>query len=541
MDRDWDETTFDPLEGPGTIPAQLRESARQFGSRPFLVGEDGASLSFAETELAARRMARAFIAAGLQTGDRVAIWAPNSVAWIVTCLGLQLAGGVLVPLNTRFKGEEAAFILEKSGAAILCTVGAFLGNDYVAFLEAARGGPSNGRPIGGLSALRRVVLMDQQPLAAFVAEGDAVGEDTLDGRIAAITPDSICDILFTSGTTGQPKGAMFNHRQALGTVRSFNFVNRTMAGDRMAIVNPFFHSFGYRAGWVSCLIEGMTAYPIAELKADALTALIEREQITVLPGPPALFQTLVDTPNRHDLSSLRIGITGSADFSADLARRCHDDLGLKLILTSYGLTENTAMGTSCRMGDDYETLATSVGRPFPGWDMRLVDAENQPVDLGQPGEICFRGFSVMQGYFEDPEATAAAIDSDGWLHTGDVGILDERGYVRIVDRLKDIIIVGGFNVYPAEVEALLRQAPDVAEVAVVGMPDHRMGEVGAAFIVPADGTSVDIDALTGWSREHMANFKVPRRFIALDALPKTPLGKVRRVELKALARDLVDS
>lgn len=538
MERNWDEEQFDPLDGPGTIPAQLSESARLFGNSPFLVGEDGTSLSFVETEQLARRMARAFIAAGLETGDRVAIWAPNSVGWIIACLGLQLAGGVLVPLNTRFKGEEAAFILESSRAAMLCTVRSFLGNDYVAFLEGARGGPAEGRPISGLPHLRRILFLDPQPLDAFLHEGETVSEDGLEARIATITPDNICDILFTSGTTGKPKGAMFNHRQALGAVRSFNFVNRTLPGDRMAIVNPFFHSFGYRAGWVSCLIEGMTAYPVAELKAEALTTLIERERITVLPGPPALFQTLVDAPGSHDLSSLRIGITGSSDFSAELARRCHDDLGLKLILTSYGLTENTAMGTSCRMGDDYETLASQVGRPFPGWEMQLVDAENKPVGQGQPGEICFRGFSVMQGYFEDPEATAAAIDSDGWLHTGDVGVLDARGYVKIVDRLKDIIIVGGFNVYPAEVEGLLRQAPGIAEVAVVGMPDHRLGEVSAAFIVPKQGAAVDEAALTAWSRTHMANFKVPRRFIALDALPKTPLGKVRRVELKAMARDL---
>ncbi|MEP6870136.1 MAG: AMP-binding protein, partial [Novosphingobium sp.] len=308
-------------------------------------------------------------------------------------------------------------------------------------------------------------------------------------------------------------------------------------GDRMVIVNPFFHSFGYRAGWVACLIDGMTAYPVAELKSDALAALIEREQITVLPGPPALFQTLVDSPSPHDISSLRIGTTGSANLPVALMEACHDQLGLELILTSYGLTENTAMGTSCRMGDDAKTLATTVGRVFPGWEMQLVGTDGQPVPIGDPGEICFRGFSVMQGYFEDPAATAEAIDPQGWLHTGDVGMLDERGYVRIVDRLKDIIIVGGFNVYPAEVESMLRKAPGVAEVAVVGMPDHRMGEVAVAFIVPAAGTVPDVATLTAWSREQMANFKVPRRFELIDALPKTPLGKVRRVELKALAAD----
>ncbi|MDO7836698.1 AMP-binding protein [Sphingobium sp. HBC34] len=541
MAQDWDENRFDPLAGPSSIPAQLAESARCHGDRTFLVGEDGRRLTFGQTEAAARRMARAFIASGLAMGERIAVWAPNGIDWIIATLGLQLAGGVLVPLNTRFKGEEAAFILDKSRAAFLCTVGDFLGNDYVGLLRAVRGGEEAGRPISGLPDLRDIILFDTDPMDGFLSRADSVSEAELDERIATIGPDSLCDILFTSGTTGNPKGAMFSHAQALGVVRSYNFVNRIQPGDRMVIVNPFFHSFGYRAGWVSCLIGGMTAYPVAELKADALTALVEREHITVLPGPPALFQTLVDQPTGHDISSLRIGITGSANLPVSLMQACHDQLGMELVLTSYGLTENTAMGTSCRFGDSAETLANTVGRPFPGWEMRLVTSDNQPVPIGEAGEVCFRGFSVMQGYFEDPTATAEAIDADGWLHSGDVGILDERGYLRIVDRLKDIIIVGGFNVYPAEVENILRQAPGIAEVAVVGMPDHRMGEVAAAFIVPVPGIAPNPVELTTWSREHMANFKVPRRFVTLDVLPKTPLGKVRRVELKQIAQTLNDT
>ncbi|MEP6869895.1 MAG: AMP-binding protein, partial [Novosphingobium sp.] len=244
---DWDETRFNPQAGPATIPAQLAESARAYGERLFLVGEDGRSLTFGATQAAARRMARAFIAAGLALGDRVAIWAPNSIDWVIATLGLQLAGGVLVPLNTRFKGEEAAFILDKSRATFLCTVGQFLGIDYTALIQSARGGPADGRSVAGLPHLREIVLLDADPLAAFTARGDGVSEAELNARIAAITPDSLCDILFTSGTTGKPKGAMFSHAQSLSVVRSYNFVNRTVPGDRMVIVNPFFHSFGYRA------------------------------------------------------------------------------------------------------------------------------------------------------------------------------------------------------------------------------------------------------------------------------------------------------
>jgi len=533
------EAAFDPLDGPATIPAQLAASAQAFGDAPFLAGEDGQRFSFRETEALAERAARAFLAAGLEAGDRVAIWAPNGVIWVIACLGLQLAGGILVPLNTRFKGEEAAYILEKSGARFLCAARHFLGDDPVAMLRACRGGEEGAaRPVAGLPALERIVTIDEpETWAAFLDSGDAVASTALAARAASITGDSIADILFTSGTTGHPKGAMHNHRQALGAVRSFNYVNRFEPGDRMVIVNPFFHSFGYRAGWVSCLIGGMTAYPVAKLDRDALLALIERERITILPGPPALFQTILDSGVPLRGSALRIGVTGAANIPVDLIRRSYEELGLDVLLTSYGLTETTAMGTSCRPSDSHETVASTVGRPFPGWEIRTVDAEGRATAPGEPGEIQFRGFNVMQGYFGDPEASAAAIDPDGWLHSGDIGVLDARGYLRVVDRLKDVVIVGGFNVYPAEVERMLRDAPGVAEVAVVGMADQRLGEVCAAFVVPEAGREIDETALIEWARARMANFKVPRRFFAVEALPRTPLGKVQKFLLRQRAAD----
>jgi len=528
------EAEFDPLAGPATIPAQLAASAERFGSTCFLAGEDGRRLTFDETKALAERAARGFMASGLERGDRVALWAPNSIEWVIACLGLQIAGGILVPLNTRFKGEEAAALIERCGARFLCTVGDFLANDYPAMLRASRPGGGGDRPVAGLPRLERLIMLDGSAWTDFLGTAEAIDPTRLDQRIAAIRPDDIADILFTSGTTGEPKGAMHSHAQALGAVRSFNFVNGTVPGDRMVIVNPFFHSFGYRAGWVASLLDGMTAYPVAMLDPGALMTLIERERISVLPGPPALFQTILDSWIVADLGSLRLGITGAANISIDLIQRCYEELGLEVLLTSYGLTEATAMGTSCRPGDSYRTIATTVGRPFPGWSVRTVDSRGAPAATGEPGEIQFRGFNVMKGYFEDPEATRDAMTADGWLRTGDVGILDEVGYLRVVDRLKDVVIVGGFNVYPAEVERMLREAPGVTDVAVVGMADPRLGEVCAAFVV-ASGTSFDEDALINWSRARMANFKVPRRFFAIDALPRTPLGKVQKFLLKQRA------
>jgi HIP---CoA ligase len=538
---------FDPLIGPGTVPAQLAASAAQFGDAVFLAAEDGRRLTFAEAEASARQAARAFIAAGIKLGDRVAIWAPNSLEWVIACLGLQLAGGILVPLNTRFKGEEAAAVLERSRARILCTVGTFLGNSYLDFLRGARGGATQTLPVAGLPSLDRVILLDDDTQAGadlwsdFVAHG-SVDDETLDARITLIKPDTPCDILYTSGTTGQPKGAVHGHRQALAAARVWAHINGFVAGDRMLIVNPFFHSFGYRAGWVTCLLAGVAGYPLASLDTETVLRLIEHEKISVLPGPPTLLQMLLDhaTRDQYDLSSLRVGVTGSANLSPDLFRRGREELGLAALVTSYGLTEASAMVTSCRLGDDDKTMASTVGTPFPGVEIKIIDSEGNALPVGQFGELLVRGYNIMQGYFEDATATAESIDTDGWLHTGDVGVIDERYYLKIVDRLKDIVIVGGFNAYPAEIENILRGAPGVADVAVIGVPDHRMGEVCAAFVIPDVGTPFDEDALTTWSRANLANFKVPRRFYAIDAFPRTPLGKVQKATLREMTLHLAN-
>ena len=536
-DGKWDESAFDPAEGPQTIPALLEESARLHGDELFIVAEDGQRLTFAETRALARQAARAFIAAGLAKGERVAIWAPNCTEWIIACLGLQLAGGIMVPLNTRYKGEEAAYILEKSGAVMLCMVRSFVGNDYPTLLREARGGPSDERPVSGLPALRRIVMMEGEDWQRFLAESDAVSEAALDTRIATITPDDLSDILFTSGTTGHPKGAMFNHRQCLFALRTLNFVTRLEPGDHMVVVPPFFHNFGYRAGWLAALECGVTAYLVGEFRIESLMNLIEREHITTVPAPPNLLQAIVDHRDLGDTSSLRAAGMGAAVIDPQLLRDCHDKLGMEVVITSYGLTEHTGLGSANRCDADVETRANTVGKPFPGTELRVVDRENRVVPTGEPGEVCFHGPLVMQGYLDDPEATAATIDAEGWLHTGDIGVLDENGNLRIVDRLKDIVIVGGFNAYPAEIEAILAEAPGIAEVAVVGMPDKRLGEVCVAFVVSKPDATLDKDLLHEWSREHMANFKVPRRFFQVDAMPRTPLGKVRRVELRQRAAE----
>ncbi len=488
-------------------------------------------LTFPELADRIEQASRAFMAAGLEPGDRVGVWAPNSAEWVIAALGALGAGGVLVPLNTRFKGAEAAFVLGRSGARFLCTVNGFLGTDYVALLRDAGPLPETLEQI--------IVLQGDAPDAtlsftSFLARADEISLDAARERADAVGPDDISDIIFTSGTTGKPKGAMTTHAQTLRTFDEWSNTVGLTAGDRYLVVNPFFHTFGYKAGIVACFIQGATIVPEPVFDVPAVLAHVAAERITMLPGPPTLYLSILDHPDRetYDLSSLRLAVTGAAAVPVEMIRRMREELTFTTIVTAYGLTESTGTVSICRPDDDPETISHTSGRAMNGVEVKIVDDDGEEVPPGEPGEIVCRGFNVMVGYFEDDAATREAIDADGWLHTGDVGIMDDRGYLQITDRKKDMFIVGGFNVYPAEVENAILEHADVAQVAVVSAADARMGEVGVAFVVPRAGASVDPDELCAWCVPRMANYKVPRRVVVVDALPVNASGKVLKFELR---------
>jgi acyl-CoA synthetase (AMP-forming)/AMP-acid ligase II len=524
-------TTLDPLAA-STIPQLVEAAAARFGAAVAI--EDGdVRLSFTDLAAATRRAARAYLAAGVAHGDRVAIWAPNVAEWVVAATGLQAAGAVLVPLNTRFKGREAGYVLRKSRAKVLVTVGDFLGTRYVESLADEN-----------LPDLARIVLLrgdspDPRALSwdAFLAAGVAVSEAAQRSRADAVSGDDLSDLLFTSGTTGAPKGVMTTHAQNLRAFAAWSDGVGLRAGDRYLVVNPFFHSFGYKAGWLACLLRGATVLPHAVFDVAAVFERIARERISVLPGPPSLYQSILAHPEcaRADFSSLRLAVTGAAPVPVELVHRMRDVLGFETVLTAYGLTECCGVVSMCRPEDTAETISTTSGRAIPGIEVRCVDEKGAEVPRGEPGEVVVRGYNVMKGYFEDAGETAKTIDADGWLHTGDVAVMDTRGYLRITDRIKDLFIVGGFNCYPAEIENLLYGSGWFAQVAVIGVPDERMGEVGAAFVVPAPGKTITPDEVIAWCRANMANYKVPRRVEIVKALPVNASGKVLKFELRAKA------
>jgi acyl-CoA synthetase (AMP-forming)/AMP-acid ligase II len=477
---------------PGTIPAAVDAAAERFGDHEAVVDGE-VRLTYRDLRKRVRQLAAAFVAGGLRPGDRVAICAPNTWHWVVAALGASYAGGVLVPLNTRFTAPETLDVLERSEAAALVITTNFLGRDRLSELRAIGGVPELVLPTGDWS---------------FTDEVDA----------APVRTDDVSDILFTSGTTGRSKGAMSAHRQALAVAAAWADCGNVSDADRYLVINPFFHSFGYKAGILVCLLTGATVVPQAVFDVARTRELVEQERITVLPGPPTIYQSLLAEPG---CDTLRLAVTGAATVPVALVERMQKRFGA--VLTAYGLTE-AVVATMCRADDDAETVAHTSGRATAGFEVKIADS----------GEILLRGPNVMIGYLNDAAATEEAIDPDGWLHTGDVGILDDRGHLTITDRLKDMYVCGGFNVYPAEVEQALARLDGVAESAVIGVPDRRLGEVGKAFIVSSRPLSTE-DVIEH-CRAMVANYKVPRQVEFRAELPRNPSGKVLKRLLREEAR-----
>ena len=515
-----------------TIPAMLAATAERFGDRAAVADGDK-RLSYSELFQAARSFGAALTASGVAPGDRVALWAFNSAEWVTGLLGLLQAGAVLVPVNTRFKGAEAAQILGKSRARALVTVTDFLGTDYVSMLR------SSGVELPDLETV--VVAQGPAPegtvpWGSFLDRASGPALAALDRRRTALSTDDPSDILFTSGTTGVPKGVVMTHGRTLCVATDWVAMTGLGPEDRYLMVNPYFHMFGLKGGILACVAAGAAMFPEPVFDVDRVLRRVQEEGITVLPGPPTLYQSILDHPDlgRYDLSSLRVAVTGAADIPVELIRRVHDELPFSTIISGYGLTEGgTATGTG--PDDEFEAIATTVGRARPGFEIRVVDEKGDDLPPGDAGEVLLRGGSIMSHYLDDPEATAAALSPDGWLRTGDLGTFDDAGRLRIVGRVKDMFIVGGFNAYPAEIENLLLRHPEIRQAAVIGIPDERLGEVGMAFVVLRPGATSGPADIIAWSRAEMANYKAPRVVEIVDELPLNATGKVQKDALRARA------
>jgi HIP---CoA ligase len=509
-----------------TVPAVLERGARDFRDAEAVVDRE-VRWTFAQLHDESLRVARALVAGGIRPGDRVALWSPNSARWIAASFGVYVAGAVLVPVNTRFKGMEAAHVLGRSGATVLLTCTDAVGTDLLGLL-----GDTD------LPALRETVVVEGPPRAGAVGWDDFVTRGATEGAnpLPRVGPDDLADIIFTSGTTGAPKGAMLGHGPSVRTYEAWSDAVGLRRGDRYLCVYPFFHTAGLKSAVLACVLRGATILPHAVFDAGGVMQRVADEHISVLPGPPTVFQSMLEHPERErfDLSSLRLSVTGAATVPVEVVRRMRDDLHIATVVTGYGLTETTGTVSMCRHDDPPDVVATTVGKPLPGVSVKVADDKGSGVPPGETGEILVKGFNVMRGYFDDPEATAGAFDEEGFLRTGDIGFIGADGNIRITDRKKDMFIVGGFNASPAEIEGIMLTHPGVAQVAVVGRPDDRLGEVAQAYVVRRSGELVDEAGLIAWCREHMANYKVPREVCFVDELPLTASGKVQRFRLRQL-------
>ena len=512
-----------------SIPELIEWSTSRFKQEPAIIDGD-TTITYQQLGQQIDHASRALVASGIGPGDGVGVWAPNCWQWVVSALAATKIGALLVPVNTRFKGNEAAYVLNKARVKVLFVVDGFLDTDYSGSLDTEH-----------LTDLTEVVDLVQARSSgtvgwdAFLRRGDdlSLGAE-VDRRASAVTPDDIAVIMFTSGTTGHPKGVQV---RGGAMMRAFeNTVNDldVRMGDPYLLVNPFFHAFGFNSGVIVCLMAGAINLPVAIFEPGEVLTLIETQRVAIIPGPPALFQGLMNHPNfdTTDVSSLRGCQTGAASVAVELIVSLKERMGFSRVLTAYGMTETSGLASLTKPDDPPELAAKTSGRAIAGVELKVVDESGAEQPRNTPGELLVRGYQVTPGYLDDPVQTAETIDQDGWLHTGDVAVMDDNGYIDITDRKKDMFIVGGFNAYPAEIERVMLEHPQIGIVAVIGVTDERLGEVGAAYVVAVPGAIPDPEAVIGWCRQRMANYKAPRYVWIVDDLPLTASNKVRKTELR---------
>lgn len=463
---------------------------------------------------------------GVEPGDRVAIWAPNGAPWAVAALAVHLTGASLVPVNTRFAPKEAAQVLSDANARVVFVVGEFLGRSYADEVD----------ELVQTRSVPAMLINRQLPpcveLLAWVADGATARAKAL----PLIDPVDHATVLFTSGTTGRPKGAVLRHESLVVGYGMWSSLTGLRRGDRVMATNPFFHAFGLNVCLLAGLIHGAAIYPVAVFEPSAILDAIERHCITYYPAPPTVFNELAREQRRRarDLRSLRVCVTGATTIPPALISDIREVLGFEDVFVPYGFTEASGLATMTRRGDSPETLMTTAGPPLPDIEVVVRRPDGSPAAIGETGEIYVGGYVVMAGYLRPDGSVAPPRLDDGALASGDLGHIDAAGNLVVSGRLKDMIISGGFNVYPAEVENALREHHAIVDVSVVAVPDERLGEVGCAVVVAA-GDGVGASSLREWARGRIANFKVPRYVVQVDSLPRNASGKV----MKDVVADLI--
>src|SRR3954468_3998566 len=518
-------TSETPLLG-DTIGVNFARTAARFRDRPALVSRhQDVRLTYAQLEAAVDAAAGGLLRFGIRAGDRVGIWAPNCAEWVVVQYATAKVGAILVNVNPAYRTHELEYVLRQSGVRLLFSASAFKTSDYAAMIAEVA---------GGVGTLERTVFVDRPEWGEFCAgEPD---REAIASRMAELSFDDPINIQYTSGTTGFPKGATLSHHNILNNGFFVAEACRYTEEDRVCIPVPFSHCLGMVMGTLGAITHGAAmVVPAPAFEPGAVLETVQAERCTSLYGVPTMFIAELAHPDfaSYDLSSLRTGIMAGSPCPVEVMKRAIDEMHMADVTICYGMTETSPVSTQTGMDDSLEKRVGTVGRVHPHVEVKIVDpASGHTVERGEPGELCTRGYSVMRGYWEDPERTAGAIDSARWMHTGDLATMDDDGYVNIVGRSKEMVIRGGENIYPREIEEFLIGLPEVEDVSVFGVPDRKYGEELVACVRLAVGSSLDEDGVREFCRGRIAHFKVPRYVRVVDEFPMTVTGKVQKFKMR---------
>jgi fatty-acyl-CoA synthase len=536
VDLSYDRGPAEPSLLDDTIPANLDRTVTEHGEREALVEVwTGRRWTYESLAADVDEVARGLMAAGIAKGDRVGIWSPNSAEWVLTQYATARIGAVLVNVNPAYRTHELSYALNQSGLRLLISATDFKTSDYRSMVEEVR--PE-------CHALEQVVFIGTSDWSDLVAAGSSVTSQQLGERQSTLAPDDPINIQYTSGTTGYPKGATLSHRNILNngyvTTELINF----SAADRLCIPVPFYHCFGMVMGNLGCTSHAATmVIPAPAFDPAATLQAVADERCTGVYGVPTMFIAMQSHPDfsAYDLSSLRTGVMAGSPCPVEVMKRCVSEMHMAEVAICYGMTETSPVSMQTRADDDIERRTATVGRAHPHVEVKVVDpVSGETVPRGLPGEFCTRGYSVMLGYWDEPEKTAQAVDADGWMHTGDLAVMREDGYANIVGRIKDMVIRGGENIYPREIEEFLYSYPDVVDVQVVGVPDERYGEELCAWVKVREGApELTADALREFATGKLAHYKIPRYVINVDSFPMTVTGKIRKVEMRERSVELL--
>ena len=519
-----------------TIGANLERVVAEHGEREALVERaTGRRWTYAEFDADVDALARGLIAADIAKGDRIGIWAPNCAEWTLVQYAAAKIGAILVNVNPSYRTHELAFVLNQSGTRMLISASSFKSSDYRAMVEEVR---------NECQALQQVVFLDTDDWKDLVAGGEAVSAEDLKGRSETLDPDDPINIQYTSGTTGFPKGATLSHRNILNngyfTTELINFTHE----DRLCIPVPFYHCFGMVMANLGCTTHGAAmVIPAPGFDPKLTLDAVQDEQCTGVYGVPTMFIAMQTLPefSTYDLSRLRTGVMAGSPCPVEVMKRCVSEMNMAEVAICYGMTETSPVSMQTRTDDDLDRRTSTVGRVHPHVEVKIVDPVNgETVPRGEPGEFCTRGYSVMLGYWDEPEKTAEAVDSEGWMHTGDLAVMREDGYANIVGRIKDMVIRGGENIYPREIEEFLYTHPDIEDVQVIGVPDEKYGEELCAWIRMREGAeALTVESVREFATGRLAHYKIPKYVLVVDDFPLTVTGKVRKVEMREKSVDLL--